>query len=94
MIGIGEKVNAKLGNEFAVHTCDQAIYDIALGLKVKKPQKYAKLILRMGGFHLALNFMGAIADRTSFAEIPFDLDEVQSKLGAIPAVGNDGHRIL
>lgn len=54
------EVSQKLGNEFTVHTCDQAIYDIALGLKKKKHVKYEKLILRMGGFHLALNFMGAI----------------------------------
>ena len=53
-------VTLKLGNQFVVHTCDQAIYDIAYGLKVKKTHKYSKLILRLGGFHLALNFMGAI----------------------------------
>ena len=28
--------------------------------KRKNPQKYSKFIIRMGGFHIATNFMGAI----------------------------------
>ena len=43
----------KLGQEFTIVTCDQAIYDIALALQKKKPEKYKNLILRMGGFHIA-----------------------------------------
>ena len=50
-----------LSQQYCILTCDQAIYDIALGLQSKKPQKYQKLILRMGGFHIAKNFLGKIA---------------------------------
>ena len=53
-------VSRKQGQEFTIITCDQAIYEVVLGLQKKNLQKYAKLILRMGGFHLAQNFLGAI----------------------------------
>jgi hypothetical protein len=53
-------VSNKMGQEFTVLTCDQAIYEIALALQKKRPEKYSKLLLRMGGFHIVTNFMGAI----------------------------------
>ena len=43
------KVMAKLGQNKTVVTCDQAIYDIAKGLAKKYSEKYANLILRLGG---------------------------------------------
>jgi len=53
-------VSRKQGQEFTIITCDQAIYEVVLGLQKKNPQKYARLILRMGGFHITQNFLGAI----------------------------------
>lgn len=50
----------KQGQEFTIITCDQAIYEVVLGLQKKNPQKCAKLILRMGGFHIAQTFLKAI----------------------------------
>ena len=49
-----------LGQEFCVLTCDQAIYEIVLALQKKHPDKYRQVIIRMGGFHIAMNFLGAI----------------------------------
>ena len=54
------KVMTKLGQTKTVVTCDQAIYDIAKSLAKKYSEKYANLIIRLGGFHIAENFMGAI----------------------------------
>ncbi|KAJ8362618.1 hypothetical protein AAFF_G00365430 [Aldrovandia affinis] len=53
-------VSRKQGKEFTIITCDQAIYEVVLGLQKKNPQKYDKLILRMGGFHIAQHFLKAI----------------------------------
>lgn len=39
---------------------DQAIYEVLLNLQKKNKEKYAKLILHMGGFHIAQNFLRAI----------------------------------
>ena len=50
----------KVGQEHAIVTCVQAIYEIGLGLRKKNPAKYEHLILRMGVFHIASNFLGAI----------------------------------
>ena len=55
-------VSEELGSEYCILTCDQAIYEIVLGLQTKDPEVYDKLILRMGGFHIAMNFMGAIGN--------------------------------
>jgi len=52
------KLSRKLGQEFTIITCDQAIYEIVLGLQKKKPQKYAEVVIRMGVFHIAQNFPG------------------------------------
>ena len=54
------KVTNKLGQEHCILTCDQAIYEIVLGLQSNYPTKYTSLILRMGDFHIANNFMGVI----------------------------------
>jgi len=54
------EVAQKMDQEFTIITCDQAIYEVVLGLQKKKPQKYDKLVLRMGGFHIAQNFLGAM----------------------------------
>lgn len=54
------KVSKKLGQVHTVITSDQAIYEIALALRTKHPDKYPNLILRMGGFHLVVNFMGSV----------------------------------
>lgn len=53
-------VAKKLGQDHCVITCDQAIYEIVLGLQKKYPEKYGNIIIRMGGFHIAMNFLGAI----------------------------------
>ena len=55
-IGVSERL--KQGH--TIITCDQAIFEIALGLQKKKLKMYSKLIFRMGGFHIATNFLCAI----------------------------------
>ena len=45
------KVTKHLEQSYCIVTCDQAIYEIVLGLKAKYPEKYESLIIRMGGPH-------------------------------------------
>lgn len=54
------KVAQHLNQTHVVITVDEAIYEIVYGLKTKFPQKYKNVIPRMGGFHICLNFLGAI----------------------------------
>ena len=50
----------KLGQSKTVVTCDQAIYDIIKGLATKEIEKYKDVVARLGGFHIAQNFLGSI----------------------------------
>lgn len=50
----------KLKQDYVVITADEAIYEIVHGLKEKFPERYSSLVPRMGGFHICLNFLGAI----------------------------------
>lgn len=49
-----------LNQQFTIVTADQAIYEIILALKSKYPLKLERVIARMGGFHIIMNFLGAI----------------------------------
>ena len=61
----------KLHQKYCILTCDQAIYEITVGLQKTKPQKYQCLILRMGGFYIANKYYGVIGDlfRSSGIEV-------------------------
>ena len=57
------KLSDKYGMKHTIVTADQAIYDIAYALhnNAKKDDPiYENLILMLGGFHLAMNFIGAV----------------------------------
>ena len=63
----------KIGMKYTVVTADQALYEIAYGLREKAPpddETYKNLILMLGQFHLAVNYMGAVGKimRNSGAE--------------------------
>ena len=41
-------------------TQDQAIYEISYTLRKENPDNFTSLILRLGGFHLLMNYLGAV----------------------------------
>ena len=49
-----------IGMTHTVITCDQAIYEIAYTLREQYPEEFANVVLMLGGFHLAHNFLKAI----------------------------------
>ena len=51
-----------LGQDVTVVTCDQAIYDIVKGFTTKYTEKYKNLIVRLGGFHIVVDFLGAVGN--------------------------------
>ena len=53
-------LSLQLGQEKTVVTCDQAMYDIIKCLVVKCPERCKDVIVRLGGFHIATNFLGSI----------------------------------
>jgi hypothetical protein len=54
------KASSKLGNTHTIVTQDLAVYEISYGLRHANPELYDGLILRLGGFHLQMNFLGSI----------------------------------
>ncbi|GFS01934.1 hypothetical protein ElyMa_004593800, partial [Elysia marginata] len=67
-----QELSRKLGQGKTVITCDQAIYDIAKALVTKEREMYPHVILRLGGFHIAENFLkaksAAIIDAMAFIQ--------------------------
>lgn len=49
-----------LHQQYVIVTANQAIYEIVLALKSKYPVKLERVIVRMGGFHIIMNFLEAI----------------------------------
>ena len=54
------KSSEKLGLKHTVVTKDQAIYEISYTLRKENADNFTNLILRSGGFHLLMNYLGAV----------------------------------
>ena len=54
------KASAKLGLSHTVVTQDEAVYEISYTLRKNNPVEFPGLILRLGGFHLLMNYLGAV----------------------------------
>jgi len=55
-----KKTMEVLKQEHSVITFDQAIYKIAKEIQWNKPTEFANTIIRMGGFHILMNYMAAL----------------------------------
>ena len=71
-------LTSKLGQDTTVITCDQAIYDIAKGLAKRYSENYSNFVIRLGDFHIAENFLGAIG--VFMKESGFEEMLVESKM--------------
>ena len=56
------KISKKLGLKHIVVTQDKAIYEISYTLRKENPEDFTNLILRLGGFHLLINFLGSVGE--------------------------------
>ena len=54
------KGSEKLGLKHTVVTQDQAMYEIGYTLRKENPEDFPNLILRLGGFHLLMNYLGSV----------------------------------
>jgi hypothetical protein len=54
------KTSQKLDHKHKIVSQDLAVFEISYGLRHSQPETYEGLILRLGGFHLQMNFIGAI----------------------------------
>ena len=62
MTGIikAQEVTKSLGQDFVVFTCDLQLYKVAQEVKWAYPKRFENIILRLGGMHSLMSFVGAI----------------------------------
>ena len=72
-----QKQMERLSQENSVITFEENIYAKAKEIQWRRPDEFKKLIIRMGGFHIALNFLSVIRKRYSesgFEDILIEAD--------------------
>ena len=58
-----QKVTSVLGQQVTVVTFDLVIYMKAKQIQWRYPEEFADVIIRMGGFHIALNYLGLMGKK-------------------------------
>ena len=55
-----QELTNKLGQDYSVITFDQAIYKTAKEIQWKRPDEFDSMVIRLGGFHILMNYLGTI----------------------------------
>ena len=55
-----QRLTGQSGQEFTVFTCDQQLYRVAMKIIWAYPEKYANMVLRLGGMHMLMSFVGSV----------------------------------
>lgn len=55
-----QNLTRHLGQKNTIVTFDQAIYKLAKEIQWKRPEQFEDMVVRMGGFHIMLNYLGTI----------------------------------
>ena len=58
-----QKVSAAMGQRDAVITFDLAIYIQAKQIQMKFPEEFSNTVVRLGGFHIALNYLSLLGKK-------------------------------
>ena len=72
-------ISSRFGQEHTVITVDQALYYRLMALKWSLPQYQDKLIPRLGGLHVSMNFLKALGDHMNGP----GLDVVSGEMGLL-----------
>jgi len=59
-----------LKQKHSVITFDQAIYKIAKEIQWNKPTEFSSTIIRVGGFHILMNYMAALGKMVKSSASP------------------------
>jgi len=55
-----DKLMKSVGQNFVVFTCDQQLYKVAVNITWAYPERFGNFILRLGGMHFIMNFIGCV----------------------------------
>ena len=90
-----QKMSASIGQQDAVITFDLAIYMKAKQIQWKASPEFENAVIRMGGFHIAINFLSVIGK--IYAESGLEDLLVESGVyaaGSTSAVGVRAHKLV
>ena len=59
------RLTSETGQEFTIFTCDQQLYRISLQVIWAYPEQFSNVILRLGGMHMLMSFVGAVGSLMS-----------------------------
>ena len=67
-----KRLTEERGQKYAIFTSDQQLYKVAVDVKWAYPHEFADVIIRLGGMHMLMSFVGAVGtlvEGTGLAEI-------------------------
>ena len=63
LMKLGQKICNSMGQRDCVITFDLALYAKAKHLQMKYPEEFKNTVIRMGGFHIALNYLSLLGKK-------------------------------
>ena len=54
------RLTSEDGQEFTIFTCDQQLYRVSLLVIWAYPEQFSNVVLRLGGMHMLMSFVGAV----------------------------------
>ena len=53
-------ISEQSGQDTTIFTCDQQLYKIAVQVQWNEPERFSKMVVRLGGMHMLMSFLGSI----------------------------------
>ena len=60
------RLASEAGQEFTIYTCDQQLYGVSLQVIWAYPEQFSSVVLRLGGMHMHMSFVGAVRSMCLF----------------------------
>ena len=73
-----KKMLNKIGMSSYVVSCDEAVYQICKEIQWKTKNEFEDMVFRLGGFHIAKNFLGVIGKRMDISGFNEILEDTSS----------------
>ena len=76
-----QEITGQSGQTFVIFTCDLQLYKVALEVKWAYPRRFENVILRLGGMHTLMSFIGAVGTLMADSGLAVILGDV---FGGVP----------
>ena len=76
-----ERLVKSTGQDIVVFTCDQQLYKVAVNITWTNPERFQKFVLRLGGMHFIMNFIGCVGTLMTYTGLS---DVMECAYGGVP----------